>query len=59
MPFEPLNHILVPEHQLMTDEQVEELLKRYGIKLEQLPKIRRSEERRVGKECRSRWSPYH
>ena len=26
----------------------------------QLMKIRiRSEERRVGKECRSRWSPYH
>src|SRR3712207_1261676 len=28
----------------------------------ELPKIedpRRSEERRVGKECRSRWSPYH
>src|SRR5258708_22646011 len=23
------------------------------------PKIPRSEERRVGKECRSRWSPYH
>ena len=22
-------------------------------------KDRRSEERRVGKECRSRWSPYH
>ena len=22
-------------------------------------KIERSEERRVGKECRSRWSPYH
>src|SRR2546430_5128901 len=22
-------------------------------------RIRRSEERRVGKECRSRWSPYH
>ena len=22
-------------------------------------KIMRSEERRVGKECRSRWSPYH
>ena len=21
--------------------------------------FRRSEERRVGKECRSRWSPYH
>src|ERR1043166_2474001 len=24
-----------------------------------LPKKTRSEERRVGKECRSRWSPYH
>ena len=24
-----------------------------------LPKESRSEERRVGKECRSRWSPYH
>ena len=23
------------------------------------PKTVRSEERRVGKECRSRWSPYH
>ena len=24
-----------------------------------LKKLERSEERRVGKECRSRWSPYH
>src|SRR5438874_8015196 len=24
-----------------------------------LPREARSEERRVGKECRSRWSPYH
>src|SRR6266849_7302900 len=24
-----------------------------------LPPAQRSEERRVGKECRSRWSPYH
>ena len=23
------------------------------------PDVDRSEERRVGKECRSRWSPYH
>ena len=28
------------------------------IKLGQALKLR-SEERRVGKECRSRWSPYH
>ena len=26
---------------------------------EQWEKLLRSEERRVGKECRSRWSPYH
>ena len=26
---------------------------------EKLAAFRRSEERRVGKECRSRWSPYH
>ena len=25
----------------------------------EIPLISRSEERRVGKECRSRWSPYH
>ena len=25
----------------------------------QLKQLTRSEERRVGKECRSRWSPYH
>ena len=24
-----------------------------------IEKLTRSEERRVGKECRSRWSPYH
>ena len=27
--------------------------------LPQFEKALRSEERRVGKECRSRWSPYH
>ena len=30
-----------------------------GEKLEYEVKLSRSEERRVGKECRSRWSPYH
>ena len=30
-----------------------------GIQVESFRKIHRSEERRVGKECRSRWSPYH
>ena len=27
--------------------------------LSSAPTLARSEERRVGKECRSRWSPYH
>ena len=35
----------------------------YGKKLVEIGKnnnkLTRSEERRVGKECRSRWSPYH
>ena len=31
----------------------------YRLKLKKHLKIQRSEERRVGKECRSRWSPYH
>ena len=29
------------------------------IGLRNLDVVMRSEERRVGKECRSRWSPYH
>ena len=30
-----------------------------GIKAMEKISANRSEERRVGKECRSRWSPYH
>ena len=30
-----------------------------GYRSEELNRLVRSEERRVGKECRSRWSPYH
>ena len=36
--------------------EVKNLYKGYGNK--KAP-VLRSEERRVGKECRSRWSPYH
>ena len=34
---------------------------KYQIAIARLPMAKeiRSEERRVGKECRSRWSPYH
>ena len=31
----------------------------YSKNLKEQSKNARSEERRVGKECRSRWSPYH
>src|ERR1035441_5784356 len=30
-----------------------------GFRSAALPRLSRSEERRVGEECRSRWSPYH
>ena len=30
-----------------------------GWIMSQIDLLTRSEERRVGKECRSRWSPYH
>ena len=49
------NHVL--EHVLDDDKALSEIfrvLKPNGIAI-----LQRSEERRVGKECRSRWSPYH
>src|SRR5260221_13320869 len=37
-----------------------ELAKTFGVSRPTIREaIQRSEERRVGKECRSRWSPYH
>ena len=37
-----------------------ELVKKaFSINLAAMALTDRSEERRVGKECRSRWSPYH
>ena len=33
--------------------------KKYNLNKDKEAKGSRSEERRVGKECRSRWSPYH
>ena len=37
----------------------EETAEDYFLAGRQIPWWGRSEERRVGKECRSRWSPYH
>ena len=42
-----------------TIPKVEELVLQIVPRMKQGGRIFRSEERRVGKECRSRWSPYH
>ncbi len=38
--FNVLNHEMVPLHETVTDEEVEAVLKQYGIVKEQLPKIK-------------------
>src|SRR2546427_13227884 len=51
-----------PAHDADRLELVDNLGRRHqdGHGAERLaPEVARSEERRVGKECRSRWSPYH
>ena len=44
----------------LTADELVDRLKRSGTPVSKATVYRsRSEERRVGKECRSRWSPYH
>ena len=40
-------------------EQYNSFVREMALALQGTLKNCRSEERRVGKECRSRWSPYH
>ncbi len=44
---------------IMKDKLLEAREQELRIKSEAEKTANRSEERRVGKECRSRWSPYH
>ena len=52
-----------PRYAVMPDAALAARLRAHivneGLRTEVLSGAQRSEERRVGKECRSRWSPYH
>ena len=50
---------IVKELRATFREEAYELLAELESALLALERDPRSEERRVGKECRSRWSPYH
>src|SRR3712207_9426351 len=50
---------LDPIATLKIEELMRELVRDYTIIIVTHNMQQRSEERRVGKECRSRWSPYH
>ncbi|MDD1639695.1 MAG: DNA-directed RNA polymerase subunit H [Methanomicrobiales archaeon] len=39
MTFQLLDHVMVPDHRIMTDEEIGTLLSTYHLSLEQLPKI--------------------
>lgn len=46
-------HILVPEHEKLTEKEKEELLAKYAISLEELPRIRKSDAALVGMNVKS------
>ena len=41
--FEVMNHIHVPEHRLLSPKEAEDVLAKYSISIEELPKIKRSD----------------
>src|SRR5687768_15024023 len=43
----------------LADQRLERIEAEMSMSIESDDEAMRSEERRVGKECRSRWSPYH
>src|SRR2546426_3408631 len=53
-------HIASMDDQVRPLQCVQRLIPQYTVSVGDQPDgCERSEERRVGKECRSRWSPYH
>ena len=64
MPADQLAKVDQAARGLITDQQriwgeLHTELRKEGISVVTGEELERSEERRVGKECRSRWSPYH
>src|SRR3712207_9313872 len=61
LPILPIKALLIPPRPLLptTIRPDPRSSARWTISRAGSPIARRSEERRVGKECRSRWSPYH
>ena len=58
--FAPLSSLQwVDREQLKPNDYNPNKVNRENLKLLVQSIMTRSEERRVGKECRSRWSPYH
>ncbi len=41
--FKPLEHKMVPRHEILTDEELKTILLEYDIEKEQMPKIRVSD----------------
>ncbi len=41
--FDPRGHVLVPEHRVLSKEEGEEVLRRYGVKPHQLPLLKSSD----------------
>ena len=54
-----LQDIITTKRELLSRETYSRNPINYSAGMAEDQKERRSEERRVGKECRSRWSPYH
>ena len=50
---------LLSRIQAMNEANEKKVVKTWSRASTIFPDMVRSEERRVGKECRSRWSPYH
>ena len=60
-PYQPISYQLMQQDPITLQEQIhamEEHSRQVDSAGGKVP-LTRSEERRVGKECRSRWSPYH